>query len=82
MKKTALKSLVVVVFLVSLGSYTTLSIAEQWLDSARALLVADGPEPVPPTAVLIADGPEPVPPTAVLIADGPEPVPPTAVLIA
>jgi hypothetical protein len=37
----------------------------------------DGPEPVPPVSVMIADGPEPVPP-AVLVADGPEPVPPIA----
>ncbi len=51
-------------------------------NSSRCVLVADGPEEIPPAAVLVADGPEEIPPAAVLIADGPEEIPPAAVLVA
>lgn len=52
--------------------------------SVRAMMLADGGEPVPPWPpsglTLLADGGEPVPPWppsgSVLLADGGEPVPP------
>lgn len=50
--------------------------------SVRAVMLADGGEPVPPwpkSGALLADGGEPVPPWpsgSVLLTDGGEPVPP------
>ena len=62
----------------------TLLIADgpEEIPPAAAVLVADGPEEIPPSAVLVADGPEEIPPAAVLVADGPEEIPPSAYLIA
>jgi len=42
----------------------------------KPMLVAIGPEPVPPPPHSVAIGPEPVPPPPHSVAIGPEPVPP------
>jgi hypothetical protein len=59
----------------NLGSDHSTLFQTNGFKSTWALLVADGPEPVPPSRVR-TDGPEPVPPVSFMIADGPEPVPP------
>ena len=83
MKTKTLRSMVLAVILVALVAINVRPVpqwsscfAEHNYKPAAAVLIADGPEEVPPSAVLVADGPEEVPPAAVLIADGPEEVPP------
>ena len=59
--------------LVLAGFVTVIDVTGLWL-------VAEGPEPIPPT-VTVVEGPEPIPPALLLIAEGPEPIPPAVTVV-
>jgi hypothetical protein len=85
MKTKTLSSMVLAVTLVmaiSVDARWNSDITQLKFSAPPPLLVADGPEEIPPAALLVADGPEEIPPAGVLVADGPEEIPPAALLIA